>query len=36
MDVTDHGIVLREIADGVTEADIRAATGADFTVDLQQ
>ena len=27
MDVTDHGLVLRELADGVTEDDIRAATG---------
>jgi len=34
MDVTDHGLVLRELAEGVTEADIRAATGPDFTVDL--
>jgi len=35
MDVTDHGLVLRELAEGVTEDDIRAATGATFTVDLQ-
>jgi 3-oxoacid CoA-transferase subunit B len=35
MDVTDHGLVLRELADGVTEDDIRAATGPAFTVDLQ-
>jgi len=35
MDVTDHGLVLRELFDGVTEDDIRAATGAAFTVDLQ-
>ena len=34
MDVTDHGLVLRELADGVTEDDIRAATGPAFTVDL--
>jgi 3-oxoacid CoA-transferase subunit B len=34
MDVTDHGLALRELADGVTEADIRAATGPDFTVEL--
>ena len=34
MDVTESGLVLRELADGVTEADIRAATGPDFTVDL--
>ena len=35
MDVTDHGLVLREIAEGVTEDDIRAATGPAFTIDLQ-
>jgi 3-oxoacid CoA-transferase subunit B len=35
MDVTDHGLVLRELAEGVTEDDIRAATGPTFTVDLQ-
>ena len=35
LDVTDHGLVLRELADGVTEDDIRAATGPTFTVDLQ-
>jgi 3-oxoacid CoA-transferase subunit B len=35
MDVTDHGLVLRELAYGVTEDDIRAATGPAFTVDLQ-
>ena len=34
MDVTDHGLVLRELADGLTEDDIRAATGPAFTVDL--
>ena len=34
MDVTDHGLVLRELADGVTQDDIRAATGAGFGVDL--
>jgi len=34
MDVTDQGLVLRELADGVTEDDIRAATGPAFTVDL--
>ena len=34
MDVTDHGLVLRELADGVTEDDIRTATGPTFTVDL--
>jgi 3-oxoacid CoA-transferase subunit B len=35
LDVTEHGLVLRELADGVTEADIRAATGPAFTVDLE-
>ena len=35
MDVTEKGLVLRELADGVTEDDIRAATGPVFTVDLQ-
>jgi 3-oxoacid CoA-transferase subunit B len=35
MDVTGHGLVLRELADGVTKDDIRAATGPAFTVDLQ-
>ena len=34
MDVTDHGLVLRELAEGVTEDDIRKATGPAFTVDL--
>jgi 3-oxoacid CoA-transferase subunit B len=34
MDVTDHGLVLRELAEGVTEEDVRAATGPTFTVDL--
>ena len=34
MDVTDEGLVLRELAEGVTEDDIRAATGPAFTVDL--
>jgi 3-oxoacid CoA-transferase subunit B len=34
MDVTDHGLVLREFAEGVTEEDVRAATGPTFTVDL--
>jgi 3-oxoacid CoA-transferase subunit B len=34
MDVTEQGLVLRELADGVSEEDIRAATGAPFTVDL--
>jgi 3-oxoacid CoA-transferase subunit B len=34
MDVTDGGLVLRELADGVTEEQVREATGAPFTVDL--
>jgi 3-oxoacid CoA-transferase subunit B len=34
MDVTDHGLVLRELAGGVTKDDVRAATGPPFTVDL--
>lgn len=32
MDVTDDGLVLRELADGVTVDDIRDKTDADFTV----
>jgi len=35
MDVTDHGLVLRELAEGVTQDDVRDATGPTFTVDLQ-
>ena len=34
IDVTDDGLVLRELAPGVTEEQVRAATGAPFTVDL--
>ena len=34
MDVTDHGLVLRELAAGVTQDDVRAATGPAFTVAL--
>ncbi len=34
MDVTDHGLVLRELAPGVTVEQVRAATGPDFAVDL--
>ena len=34
MDVTDDGLVLRELAEGVTEEQLREATGAPFTVDL--
>ncbi len=34
MDITDDGLVLRELAPGVTEAQVREATEPDFTVDL--
>jgi 3-oxoacid CoA-transferase subunit B len=34
MDVTESGLVLRELAEGVTEEQVREATGAPFTVDL--
>jgi hypothetical protein len=34
MDVTEHGLVLRELAEGVSVDDIRAATEPPFTVDL--
>jgi len=34
MDVTDHGLVLRELAAGVMQDDVRAATGPAFTVAL--
>ncbi|GAB3605724.1 CoA transferase subunit B [Conyzicola nivalis] len=30
IDVADHGLVLVELADGVTEAEVRAATGAEL------
>jgi 3-oxoacid CoA-transferase subunit B len=33
-DVTDDGLVLRELADGVTEDEVREKTEPDFTVDL--
>ncbi len=33
MDVTDHGLVLRELAPDVTEQQVREATGAPFTVE---
>ncbi|HPB73034.1 MAG TPA: CoA transferase subunit B [Phycicoccus sp.] len=36
MDVTDDGLVLREVAPGVTIEEIREATGPDFTVDLHE
>jgi 3-oxoacid CoA-transferase subunit B len=34
LDVTDDGLVLRELAPGVTVDEVRAATGPDFTVAL--
>jgi 3-oxoacid CoA-transferase len=34
LDVTDHGLVLRELAPGVTEEYVRARTEPPFTVDL--
>ena len=34
MDITDDGLVLRELAPGVTVEDIKAATEPDFRVDL--
>jgi 3-oxoacid CoA-transferase subunit B len=34
MDVTDQGLVLRELAPGVTEEEVRDRTEPDFTVDL--
>ena len=34
MDITPDGLVLRELAPGVTEDQVREATGPDFTVDL--
>ncbi len=34
LDVTDRGLVLRELAPGVTEEYVRARTEPDFTVDL--
>jgi 3-oxoacid CoA-transferase subunit B len=34
MDITENGLVLRELANGVTEDDVRAATGPAFSVDL--
>ena len=34
IDVTDHGLVLRELAPGVTEDEVRDKTGTDLTVDL--
>ena len=34
MDVTDAGLVLRELAPGVTVDEVRTATGPDFRVEL--
>jgi 3-oxoacid CoA-transferase subunit B len=34
LDVTDDGLVLRELAEGVTEDEVRAKTGPELTVDL--
>ena len=34
LDVTGDGLLLRELAEGVTEDQVREATGAAFTVDL--
>ena len=34
IDVTDDGLVLRELAEGVTEDEVRAKTGPPLTVDL--
>ena len=34
MDVTEDGLVLRELAEGVTEDEVRERTGAPFAVDL--
>ncbi len=33
LDVTSVGLVLTELAPGVTLADVRAATGVGFTID---
>ena len=34
LDVTDHGLVLRETAPGVSVDDVRAATGPELTVQV--
>lgn len=34
LDITGEGFVLRELADGVTVDEVRAATGAELTVRL--
>ena len=35
IDVTEHGLVLRELAPGVTVDDVRAASGPDLTVPVE-
>lgn len=35
MDVTDEGLVLRELAPGVTEAEVKEATGCELIVKLE-
>jgi 3-oxoacid CoA-transferase subunit B len=35
LDVTDSGLVLRELAPGVTEAEVREKTEPELIVDLQ-
>jgi 3-oxoacid CoA-transferase subunit B len=35
MDVTDAGLVLRELAPGVSVDEVRAATGPELTLDLE-
>jgi 3-oxoacid CoA-transferase subunit B len=35
LDVTETGLVLRELAPGVTEAEVREKTEPELTVDLQ-
>ncbi|MGV9822609.1 CoA transferase subunit B [Nocardia xishanensis] len=35
LDIGPHGLVLVETAPGVSESDVRAATGADFTAALE-
>jgi 3-oxoacid CoA-transferase B subunit len=36
IDVTGDGLVLRELAPGVTEDDVRRATGAGLVVELEK
>jgi 3-oxoacid CoA-transferase subunit B len=35
LDITDTGLILRELAPGVTETEVRDRTEPDFVVDLQ-